>query len=146
MKRTFIVPLLGTLFLMLLFGGCTDDQDDDLGRETNAYLLCKNVWVDNFNVSDYEYCHQELIFRVDGSGQNYREFYQRDAAGRPFGPAEIVSAPFRWYWDDECQEAIVFVYSNNSRSYFENVWIRQHYLSGRLDGTDVVYIDSKLLE
>lgn len=146
MEKKYFIPLLFLFCSLFVFNSCENEDPDDSWRRDNLILLCRNVWVDNYYTDDYEYCHQELTFREDGAALNYREFYKTDPNGNPYGAPEVVSIPFRWYWDDECQEALIFVYNDGSRSYFDNVWVRQHYLSGRLDGQPVLYIDSKLSE
>lgn len=48
-----------------------------------------------------------------------------------------VDREFSWKWMDESREALVLTFST-SEKVFENVWVREHYLSGKLDGQIVV--------
>ena len=48
-----------------------------------------------------------------------------------------------WSWIDDTMEGIVFDYGVNGVTYFDNVWVREHNLSGKLNGKVVVFVDSK---
>ena len=48
-----------------------------------------------------------------------------------------------WSWIDDSMEGIVFDYGVNGMTYFDNVWVREHNLSGKLNGKVVVFVDSK---
>lgn len=62
----------------------------------------------------------------------------------------MESQPYRtetnnltWSWIDDTMEGIVFDYGVNGVTYFDNVWVREHNLSGKLNGKVVVFVDSK---
>ena len=38
---------------------------------------------------------------------------------------------FTWKWADNSKEALILIFPANEVKYFENVWVRDHYLSGK---------------
>lgn len=53
---------------------------------------------------------------------------------------------FTWKWADNSKEALILIFPANEVKYFENVWVRDHYLSGKLDGKTVTLTDLTLLK
>lgn len=48
-----------------------------------------------------------------------------------------VDREFSWRWVDNSKEALLLTFTTGEKV-FENVWVREHYLSGRLDGEIIV--------
>lgn len=48
---------------------------------------------------------------------------------------------FSWNWVDESMENLVINYGGDDVVYFDNVWVREHNLSGKLDGMLVMFVD-----
>ena len=53
---------------------------------------------------------------------------------------------FTWKWADNSKETLILIFPANEVKYFENVWVRDHYLSGKLDGEVVTLTDLTLLK
>lgn len=48
-----------------------------------------------------------------------------------------------WLWIDDMMEGIVFDYGVNGVIYFDNVWVCEYNMFGKLNGKVVVFVDLK---
>lgn len=131
------------LFSILCLTGLTSCEDDDFDDDYDSpltALLCDKVWVDFFMVDNYTECRRELTFYPNRKGMNYRCYFDV-YTGEYLGDE---GDPFYWNWTSSYQDAIVLEYPDGV-SYFEDVWIRNSYLSGILDGYEVTFTDSYLI-
>ena len=83
-------------------------------------------------------CHQLKFAKADNSGQEIWEYY-RGGESRPY---ETTSRTFTWKWMDKSMEGLTLNYGAGEIKYFDNVWVREHYLSGKLDGVVVMMVDA----
>ena len=48
---------------------------------------------------------------------------------------------FTWQWKDGAKECLVLNYGAGETKYLENVWVREHYLTGLLNGEIIMMVD-----
>lgn len=114
-------------------------------RSPSTYALCNKIWVDYYldNSSGINVEH-ELTFSINGSGMDRRIF--RYTTG-----TRVDNFPFRWRWFDNYEEGLIIEYltppypDNEKIVYFDNIMIRNHYLSGELFNNYVTFVDSNIL-
>lgn len=80
-------------------------------------------------------CTYQLRFYKDNQGQEVTTTY--DAGGKV-----IIDRGFTWRWTDGSKEALRLTFNDGKVKYFENVWVRDHYLSGKMDGKIVMMTDA----
>ena len=138
MKRLNCTRLaLLLLILVLGLGACGDDiyYTDDYLRNSDE-KLCNKIWTEKYETdNDTEYCVHQLEFTPDRSGQERFEYYR---LGESL-PARTLTYTLSWEWIDQEMEGIKLNYGAGKVHYFENVWVRQNYLPGKLDGVEVTF-------
>lgn len=50
-----------------------------------------------------------------------------------------------WKWIDNSREGLILNYGSGDVKIFENVWVREHYLSGKLDGEIMMLTASRYM-
>lgn len=131
--------LLGMLVATL--AACGDDYYTDDYLRNSDEKLCGKTWVEEYTTTDDELCNHQLKFSVernDRSGQEVFQYY-RDGETRPY---RSESYTFDWNWVDKDMENIEINYGGGDIVYFDNVWVREHNLSGKLDGVIVMFVDA----
>lgn len=139
MKTLNYVKVL--LLSVLTFGitSCGDEYYTDDYLKNSDEKLCRVEWVDTYITEDDELCTHTLYFELDGSGRDVRRYQFREGSGWTTHYTEIRE-PFTWKWvDKKTMEALYMDYMKEGRKLFENVWVREHYLSGRLEGYHVTF-------
>ena len=122
---------------VLLLTAC--GKDDDSTSNMNA-KLCR-TWVEEYTEDDVTYTHQ-LIFTQNGnSGQELKKKYDHTSS-----TANTETRDFTWKWEDGTMECLVLSYGAGDVKYLENVWIREHYLSGKLDGVLIMMTDANYVK
>ncbi len=76
-----------------------------------------------------------LKFGANNKGQEVTITYEA-------GGKVTVDREFSWRWLDESKEAIRLTFADNTAKIFENVWVREHYLSGKLNGEVMMLVDA----
>ncbi len=136
--------------LMLLFvvtfalTSCGDDNyyTDDFLKNSDEKLCSKAEWVDEYMNEDETMLYQRtLTFKIDGRGVDTDKTFSRLPNGN-WNPVFSESAHFEWSWADKDMERLILDYWNK-KLYFDNVWIREHYLTGKLNGVTVAFRDSR---
>lgn len=127
------------LLLMVVIGlsSCGDEYYTDDYLRNSDEKLCNRVWVEEYETNDNELCEHYLEFSRNGSGKE--TFKYKPIDGRK--PYES-SYRFDWAWIDNSMEGLILDYGGNDRSFFDNVWVREHNLSGKLDGVIVSFVDA----
>ena len=127
------------LLLMVVIGlsSCGDEYYTDDYLRNSDEKLCNRVWVEEYETNDNELCEHYLEFSRDGSGKE--TFKYKPIDGRK--PYES-SYRFDWAWIDNSMEGLILDYGGNDRVFFDNVWVREHNLSGKLDGVIVSFVDA----
>ncbi|WP_300695141.1 hypothetical protein [uncultured Bacteroides sp.] len=127
------------LLLMVVIGlsSCGDEYYTDDYLRNSDEKLCNRVWVEEYETNDNELCEHYLEFSRNGSGKE--TFKYKPIDGRK--PYES-SYRFDWAWIDNSMEGLILDYGGNDRVFFNNVWVREHNLSGKLDGVIVAFVDA----
>ena len=73
--------------------------------------------------------YQLRFFKDNNKGQELTTTY--DTGGKT-----TVDREFSWRWTDDSKEALRLTFSDGKVKYFENVWVRDHYLSGKMDANN----------
>ena len=136
MKRLNYTRFALLLILVLGLGACGDDiyYTDDYLRNSDE-KLCGKTWTENSKMDNDMKCVHQLKFTQDRSGQEIFQYY-RPEESRPYS---TVTYNFTWEWIYQEMEGLRLDRGANEVYYFENVWVRQNYLSGKLDGVEVTF-------
>ncbi len=129
---------LAFCLLVCILAACGDDVYYTVEEENTDERLCGRTWVEKVTVDDgsaYVSAEHQLVFSLEGQS---RETWVWRKAG---GGEDTSASTFTWRWMDESREGIVLDFGAGELKYFENVWVRDHYLSGKLDGKVVMMKD-----
>ena len=102
--------------------------------------MCGKTWVDEYTTEENELCKHQLKFAKDYSGREVFQFY-RNGENRPY---KENSYTFDWKWTDSAMENLEINYGAGDIVYFDNVWVREHNLQGKLNGAIVMFVDANL--
>ena len=105
--------------------------------------LCSRTWVEEYDTTNEDgvmvgCVHQLKFSTLNYSGQEIHQYYYTGQS-RPYSE---VTRNFDWEWMDNTKEGIRMDFGAGNIVYFENVWVREHYLSGKLNGTQVTFTDA----
>lgn len=126
------------------FTACSIDNDDDPYLNTTEGL-CSKTWVETYITTSHLYCTHKLSFAYNGAGQETFIYNNLDINGNPLNTIfNTTTFNFNWDWENSNNECLVLDYGNNSVLYFDNVWVRNDYLSGKLDGNNVTFRNSNI--
>ncbi|WP_221659147.1 hypothetical protein [Bacteroides salyersiae] len=136
MKRLNCTRFALLLILVLGLGACGDDvyYTDDYLRNSDE-KLCGKTWTEKVEADDNMYCVHQLKFSQNRSGQEIFEYYRPGESS----PTRTETYRFSWEWIDQEMEGLKLDHGAGEVYYFENVWVRQNYLSGKLDGVEVTF-------
>ena len=133
--------------LTFSFASCGDEYYTDDYLRNSDDKLCGKTWVDEYTTEENELCkHQlkcakdQLKFAKDYSGREVFQFY-RNGENRPY---KENSYTFDWKWTDSAMENLEINYGAGDIVYFDNVWVREHNLQGKLNGAIVMFVDANL--
>lgn len=130
MKICNLMKVLTVCALIFVFASCGDDVVYETIKNSDEGL-CNKTWVMETEENGTVVQQYKLTFYpVPRKGQELTVTYGEDGK-------TSVDREFSWKWMDESREALVLTFST-SEKVFENVWVREHYLSGKLDGQIVV--------
>lgn len=116
---------------LIVFAAC---GDDDKGASIED-RLCR-TWMQEYVDADITYTHK-LIFKWSGrSGQEIKMSYDSKTA-----TTNTETRDFTWQWRDDSKECLILNYGAGETKLFENVWVREHYLSGILGGQVIMMTD-----
>lgn len=103
--------------------------------------LCNKVWMEKYQNESNELCEHRLEFKK--VRQNNKDVFSGKETTIIYktGTTETVSKDFTWKWIDNTMEGLILSYGAGDVMYFQNVWVREHYLSGKLDGRMMVLTD-----
>lgn len=124
--------------LAIGLASCGDEYYTDDYLRNSDEKLCGKTWVEEYNTEEYGLCSHQLKFARDYSGQE-TFYYYRDGESRPY---KTESWAFYWKWIDADMENLELNYGGGDILYFDNVWVREHNLSGKMDGVVVMFVDA----
>lgn len=143
MRTLNYVKILFLLTIAVTFAACGDKYYDDEYLKNSDEKLCRTSWVDDYINEDDELCVHTLEFYTSGKGldilRKYRKIPSNNWENTHYQESTIS---FDWKWMDNTMEGLILDYTK-SISYFDNVWVRERYLSGKLNGEHVTYIDKR---
>ena len=137
MKTLNVGKILFLLMISVALSSCGDEYYTDDYLRNSDEKLCSKVWVEEYETTNNEFCKHYLEFSYNGSGRE--TFVYTPSDGRK---SYENSYDFDWYWMDDAMEGLVLHYGANDRIFFDNVWVREHNLSGKLDGIIVMFVDA----
>lgn len=141
MKTLNYVKILLLCVFAVSLASCGDDNyyttiensDDKLCRTWEEEYMTERNGVEVL-------CKHQLQFaKTDNSGQDIKAYYREGERD----PYNTDTRRFFWKWMDSAKEGLIMDYGAGEIKYFDNVWIREHYLSGKLDGVIVMLVDAK---
>lgn len=136
MRMMNCTKILLLLMLTLGLSSCNEENTiDDYLRNSDA-KLCSKVWIEEYETADNELCAHSLQFADNGTGKEVFQFTPSNG-GKPHSE----TFHFGWSWIDADMEGLMIDYGANDVLFFDNVWVREHYLSGKLDGDEVTFVD-----
>lgn len=133
MRQMNALRVLLWCVLTLTFVSCGDDVYYTMeNRDEN---LCNKLWITDFETEQGETGTYQLRFYSGGKGQ--------EVVITPVnGGTNTVDREISWQWTDGSKECLQWLYADGTVNYFENVWVREHYLSGKLDGKELVFVEA----
>ena len=140
MKTLNYVKILLLCMLTFSFASCGDEYYTDDYLRNSDDKLCGKTWVDEYTTEENELCKHQLKFAKDYSGREVFQFY-RNGENRPY---KENSYTFDWKWTDSAMENLEINYGAGDIVYFDNVWVREHNLQGKLYGAIVMFVDANL--
>lgn len=118
---------------------------------------CHDKYYEDYRNTDEKLCNKDWMLDIE-SADNSTEWYRYIYEFYENGKMEKTELHFRngenkayntqiwhdlnWTWADNSRERIILGDKGNY-TYFDNVMVRDHYLSGVLDGEYVTFTDSK---
>lgn len=140
MKTLNDVKILLLCVVTMALASCGDDNHYYTIQNSDD-ALCGKTWVEEYMTEDNELCRHQLEFtkvRKNSkdvySGKETTIIYQT-------GKTNTETRDFTWEWIDNTMEGLILSYGAGDIKHFENVWVREHYLSGKLDGRVIVLTD-----
>lgn len=127
--------------LTMGLSACHDKYYEDY-RNTDE-KLCNKDWVEDVKsesaTTQWDWCRHVLFFYENGSYKESKAYYRANES-EPY--RTVNDNNLTWTWADDSRERIILGNKGNY-TYFDNVMVRDHYLSGVLDGEFVTFTDSK---
>lgn len=141
MKTLNVGKILFLLMIVMGVSSCGDEYYTDDYLRNSDEKLCAKKWVEEYTTENKDgvevSCSHQLKFaKADYSGQEIWEYY-RSGESRPY---ETTSRTFTWKWIDKTMEGLILNYGAGEIKYFDNVWVRENYLSGKLNGMIVMMV------
>ena len=136
MKVFNFVRILLLTVVALGFSSCGDDVYYTM--QNSDEKLCGKVWVNGNETDEGVAYTYKLKFDKNNKGQEVTVTYYA-------GGKTTVDREFSWRWGDDSKESLRLTFTDGKVKYFENVWVRDHYLSGKLDGEVIMLSDSEII-
>ena len=137
MKVFSLVKII--LFVAVLLGTSASGDDNYIDYRNTDAELCDKDWnqdtKSDTNVG--EWARLTLHFKTNGKYDQSKAYY-RNNESEPY--RTVNDKNLIWAWADDSKERIVLG-EKGQYTYFDNVMVRDHFLSGRLDGETVMFTD-----
>ncbi|NDW12691.1 hypothetical protein D0T50_07290 [Bacteroides sp. 214] len=121
---------LKSLFVLIIVFGLTSCEEYYDIKNSDG-KLCGYTWLEEYATVGGDWCTHTLVFDRSGSG---REVYKYDNGSQ----VTTISSRFSWYWTSN-MECIELDFGAGDLVFFDNVWVRDYYLSGNYDGEEVTF-------
>lgn len=142
MKILNYVKMLVVCTLTTVFASCGDNVTYYTIQNSDD-ALCSHTWMEEYETTNengvlVDCVHQFAFSQKNNSGQEIFQYYYTGNDS----PYYTETKNFSWKWMDDTKEGLRLDFGANNIVYFENVWVREHYLSGKLDGREVTFTDA----
>ncbi|MDL2299464.1 hypothetical protein LJC21_02010 [Bacteroides sp. OttesenSCG-928-E20] len=145
MRTLNYVRISFLLLAICALTSCGDTYYEDEYLKNSDEKLCSKDWVDEYETDDDKLRQHILIFYANGTGKEKIRTWRRNINGKWDPNYSEINDPFMWSWIDKSMEGLYINFYGERECYFDNVWVREHYLSGKLDGEQVTFVDMKYL-
>ena len=120
-------------------------------RDDNYYTiqnsdekLCSDSWVEEYDTEGGA-CRHILEFTKGKQGGKEVLSGKETFIVTTTGNTKTDTHDFTWKWIDNSREGLILNYGSGDVKIFENVWVREHYLSGKLDGEIMMLTASRYM-
>lgn len=137
MKTLNYAKILLLMVTILGMTSCDKYYDDEYLRNSDNKLCGYNWWYyyPTTEGGRAAWCTLTLRFEKNGRGREVYE-YQRDQGGEIY---KTITNNFSWEWINN-MEGLVMITDGVDNIYFDNVWVRDYYLSGVYDGENITFL------
>jgi hypothetical protein len=141
MRKLNYVSILLAVITVLGLTSCEENED----FQNSESKLCNQLWVEGYNIDSGDHCTHQLEFAYNGSGREVFIYQHYNTNGSLLAPYKTETFSFTWYWQNDNREGLVLKYGSNEHIYFDDVWVRNDYLSGVFDGVISTFTNSVIL-
>ncbi|MCD8184851.1 MAG: hypothetical protein LUE99_19250 [Bacteroides sp.] len=141
MKTLDFVKIALLCVIALGFASCGDDNYYYTMKNSDE-KLCGKTWVDEYTNEDGQLCKHQLKFTKERKNNQDVCLGQEITTVYLTGGTNTTTKDFTWKWLDAAMEGLALNYGAGETKYFEDVLVREHYLSGKLDGKMVSFSDT----
>lgn len=142
MKPLNYLKIAFVLVAAMTLAACGDDYYTDDYLKNSDEKLCRKYWVDQYVTADDKLCTHTIYFDLSGGGSDTKKFQNREGTGWSSQYSQ-ESQTITWMWADKHMETLYITLAKDGMVTFENVWVREQYLSGKLGGNIVSFKISK---
>lgn len=140
-----ILNLMKILLLCVMTAGLASCGDDNYYTIQNSdEKLCSDSWVEEYDTEEGA-CRHILEFIKGKQGGKEVLSGKETFIVTTTGNTKTDTHDFTWKWIDNSREGLILNYGSGDVKIFENVWVREHYLSGKLDGEIMMLTASKYM-
>lgn len=129
------------LFVTVLLGASACGDKNYIDYRNTDEELCNKDWIQDIKSdgSTAEWERLILHFKTNGKYDQSTAYYKNNES-EPY--RTINDNNLSWSWADDSKERIILG-EKGQYTYFDNVMISDHYLTGVLDGEAVMFSDYK---
>lgn len=129
------------LLCVITMGLASCGDDNYYTIQNSDEKLCGKTWVEQYTNDEGNLCIHQLEFTK--VKQNNKDILSGKETTVTYivGGTNTATADFTWQWIDTSMEGLLLNYGNGDVEHFGNVWVREHYLSGKLGEKVIVLTD-----
>lgn len=143
MKTLNFVKMLLLCVITLSMTSCGDDNYYTI--QNSDEKLCSKTWVEEYTTEDGDLCRYQLEFTKNKKNNKELCSGKETTILYKTGSKETTERDFTWEWIDGSKEGLILNYGAGDIEYFENVWVREHYISGKLNSKIIMLSDEEYL-
>ena len=140
MRKLNYVSILLAVITVLGLTSCEENED----FQNSESKLCNQLWVEGYNITSEDHCTHQLEFAYNRSGREIFIYQRYNTSGSLLAPYKTETRSFVWYWQNDYREGLVLEYGSGNYIYFDDVWVRNDYLSGVFDGIQSTFTNSDI--
>lgn len=142
MKTFNAVKIVMLCLWVAVLSGCKDNVYYTM--ENSDEKLCGKVWAEEYTTSEGRYRHQFEFTKIRKNDREQRSGKETTVLYKS-GSKETTEKDFTWEWTDDTREGLTLNYGAGDVKYFDNVWVRERYLSGEWEGSTLVLTEENYL-